>query len=130
MKKLFFIFIVLLLFFIPSIVSAERLVCDIPSNQFNACEVEVNGVTQVDGSGNSLCSMDNGPDGPVMLIYHSDEDNKDYMELLAESIMAGLSPGQQNFRARIKHPSGWWGDWSSFLSAEKPGILGNVQVVE
>ncbi len=109
---------------------AERLVCDIPTEDIGACEVKVDGVLQVDGSGPSLCSMDAGPSGPVIRIYTNPEDNQDYMELIDEPIVATYVAGQHVFEARVQHRSGWWSNWSSPLNAEKPGILGNVKVVE
>lgn len=112
----------------PTLTFAERLVCSIPSEDIAACEVFVDGILQVDSNNISLCSMDAGPDGPVIRIHTSQ--GQDYMELLDESIMATYASGEHIFEARVQHRGGWWSNRSNPLNAEKPGTLGNVQVVE
>ncbi len=116
MRKLFLILIVLLI--LPGVSFAERLVCDIPSDDANliASEVRIDGAI-VPGV------MD---PGPTIRIY-TDADGS-WMELLDGATMASLESGRHTFEARVQDTSGWWSDWSGPLDAGKPGVLGNVKV--
>ncbi len=128
MIKLFYV--LLILFFCWSISYAERLVCDVPTDPPNisACEVRLDTITMTDPSGNSLCSIDPGPNHPVIRLY-TDADGT-WMELLDEPNMVGIPPGRHLFEARVMDVSGWWSDWSGPLNAGKPAALGGKRIVK
>lgn len=104
MKKLFLILIILLI--LPVTVFAQFLACDIPTETIIASEVEVDG-----GIVQGMIQI--SVDGAAMLLLD----------------LTGFPVGRHHFRARVKDASGWWSDWSDPLDAGKPGMLGNVRVV-
>lgn len=105
MRKLFLAMVFVLIFCGIGLAS-PYLACDIPTDPIVVSEVEVDGAVVP-----SIWQL--STDGTVMLLLD----------------LAGFPTGRHIFRVRVQDASGWWSDWSSPLDAGKPGVPGNVKVV-
>ena len=111
MKKLFLILIVCFLMFLPAAVLASPfLACDIPTEEWQRSDVEIDGVIveglfQVSSDGTALLLLD----------------------------LEGMAPGPHTFRARFVDTPTWPGpgEWSLPFDATKPGgVPGGVRVIK
>ena len=100
MKKLFLIFIILLL---AAQAMAADLVCD-PQTGITYHDIEING---------SVVAVDHPAAADGSVLYNVD----------------ALTPGQYTFRVRSKWTAGGWASaWSDPYGAKKPGVPGNVRI--